>query len=119
MFVFSIDQAKALGRRDTPLIIYGTASWYGVHWQNRKMADGNRFDALSMVAASRTLPFGTLLRVTNLSNNLSVVVVVEDRGPYVGSRIIDISLGAARCIKMVEQGIARVKIEILSSSGGF
>ena len=115
VFVFAHDQSSARVRRDVPLTLYGNASWYGAHWQGRKMADGHRFDARSMTAASKTLPFGTVLRVTNLSNNSSVLVTVEDRGPYVGSRIIDLSEGAARKIGLIEKGVARVKIEVFTN----
>jgi len=94
-------------------IIIGTASWYGYHWQHRPMANGRLFDALAMTAASPTLPLGTMVRVTSLENGSSVIVRIEDRGPYVGARVLDLSLGAARKLDMVEQGLARVKIEPL------
>lgn len=69
----------------------------------------------SLSAAHRELPLGTIIRVTHLSNGKSVVVKVNDRGPFVGDRILDLSLGAAKKLDMVKEGVARVKIEIVKS----
>jgi len=71
------------------------------------------FDNNKMTAAHRTLPFGTLVRVTNLKNNLSVIVVINDRGPFVEGRIIDLSYAAARQIDMINDGVVQVEIEVL------
>jgi rare lipoprotein A len=79
------------------------------------MADGSRFEALGITAASRTLPFGSRVRVTNLENGKSVVVTIRDRGPYFGGRMIDLSLGAARRLGMVKRGVVRVCVEPLPS----
>ncbi len=87
----------------------GEASWYGPGFQSRKTASGERFDTNEMTAAHKTLPFGTLLKVTNLENNLFAVVKVNDRGPYVRGRIIDLSKAAKNAIGM--SGTAQVKIE--------
>jgi len=87
----------------------GEASWYGPGFQSRKTASGERFDTNEMTAAHKTLPFGTLLKVTNLANNLFVVVKVNDRGPYVRGRIIDLSNAAKTAIGM--GGTAQVRIE--------
>jgi peptidoglycan lytic transglycosylase len=87
----------------------GEASWYGPGFHGRKTASGERFDTGELTAAHKTLPFGTLLKVTNLGNNLYVIVRVNDRGPYVRGRIIDLSRAAKEEIKM--GGTARVKIE--------
>lgn len=89
----------------------GVASYYGWREHGRVMADGHRFHALSTSAASRTLAFGTRLRVTNLANGRHAVVVVEDRGPYVRGRMIDVSLGTARVLGMERAGVARVRVE--------
>lgn len=87
------------------------ASWYGHEFARRRTASGVRFDPHAMTGAHRTLPLGTRLRVTNLSNGRSVMVTINDRGPYVGRRELDLSLGAARAIGMVQIGVARVMIE--------
>ena len=77
------------------------------------MANGCRFDPSRLTAASRTLPLGTSARVRNLSNGLSVVVSITDRGPYVRGRVIDLSLAAARALGAVQAGVVPVTIEIL------
>jgi rare lipoprotein A len=91
----------------------GEASYYGRELQGNRTASGERFNAEGFTAAHRTLPLGTKLRVTNLANGRSVIVRVNDRGPFVRSRLIDVSLGAAREINMVGSGRARVKLEVL------
>jgi len=87
----------------------GEASWYGPGFHGRKTANGERFDTYEMTAAHKTLPFGTLLKVTNLENNLYTVVRINDRGPYIRGRIIDLSRAAKDAIGM--GGTAQVKIE--------
>jgi peptidoglycan lytic transglycosylase len=91
----------------------GIASWYGIHWQGRKTASGVRFDVEKLTAAHRTLPLNTTVRVTNLLNGASVVVLVNDRGPYVGKRVIDLSEAAAKALNMVRKGLVPVRIEII------
>jgi rare lipoprotein A len=91
----------------------GIASWYGDHWQGRKTASGTRFDVKKLTAAHRTLPLNTRVRVTNLDNGKSVIVLVNDRGPYVDGRVIDLSTAAARRLGMVKKGLVPVKIEIV------
>ncbi|AFZ55771.1 septal ring lytic transglycosylase RlpA family protein [Anabaena cylindrica FACHB-243] len=91
----------------------GIASWYGYDWAGRKTANGERFNPDAMTAAHRSLPMGTQVRVTNTRNNRSVVVRINDRGPYIGGRIIDVSIGAARLLGMVGSGVAPVRIDIL------
>jgi rare lipoprotein A len=93
----------------------GVASWYGVPYHGRPAADGEIYDMEKLVAAHRTMPFNTWLRVTNLKNGLSVDVRVIDRGPFVGNRIIDLSKAAARQIQMLGPGTARVRIEVVSA----
>jgi len=92
----------------------GIASWYGVPFHGRRAADGEIFDMNSLVAAHRTLPFGSILRVTNLNNGKDVQVRVIDRGPFVGDRILDLARAAAQAIDMLGTGTARVRIELLS-----
>jgi rare lipoprotein A len=89
----------------------GLASWYGPPYANRKGADGTVYDQNAMTAAHRTLPMGSIVRVTNLANDQSVVVRITDRGPFVGDRIIDLSLAAAKATGVYRAGVARVRIE--------
>ncbi len=91
----------------------GRASYYGPGFQGKKTASGERFDMNALTAAHRRLPFGTRVRVTNLDNGKSVVVRINDRGPFKKSRVIDLSLAAARKIGMTATGTARVKLEVL------
>jgi rare lipoprotein A len=88
----------------------GEASYYGRELEGNRTASGERFDADALTAAHRTLPLGTKLRVTNEANGRSVVVRVNDRGPFVGRRVIDLSLAAAHKINMVRSGKARVTL---------
>lgn len=89
----------------------GVASWYGSHFQGRKTATGERFDMNTMTCAHRTLPMGTWLRVTNLKNRKTAFVRVNDRGPVVDSRIIDLSFAAAQSLGL--NGVGRVKLEAI------
>ncbi|MBD3315706.1 MAG: septal ring lytic transglycosylase RlpA family protein [Chitinivibrionales bacterium] len=91
----------------------GVASYYGPGFHGRQTANGERFDQYAATAAHRTLPFGTRVRVTNLNNGKSVVVRINDRGPFKRGRIIDLSVGAARQIDMIGPGTARVRLEVL------
>lgn len=96
----------------------GLASWYGRKYQGRPTASGEKFDMYAYTAAHKTLPFGTILMVTNLSNGKSVKVKVNDRGPYVEPRIIDLSYAAARDLDMLKSGEANVGIKILEMGDG-
>jgi rare lipoprotein A len=89
----------------------GLASWYGPPYTNRKAADGSVFDQNAMTAAHRTLPMGSLVRVTNLVTNQTAVVRITDRGPFVAGRILDLSLGAAKATGLYRLGVAKVRIE--------
>jgi rare lipoprotein A len=89
----------------------GLASFYGRAHDGNTTANGKSFDHRNFTAAHRTLPFGTLVRVTNLSNGRMVTVEVTDRGPHIKTRIIDISLAAARALHMQRKGVTRVKLE--------
>lgn len=91
----------------------GVASYYAAKFENHKTADGERFKSDGMTAAHRTLPLGTMVRVTNLENHRSVVVRINDRGPFARKRIIDLSPAAARAIGVRNQGLMHVKIEAL------
>jgi hypothetical protein len=104
--------APALSR--VPNAAEGIASWYGPGFEGRLTANGEVFDSSLLTAAHQTLPFDTLVRVTNLNNGLAVVVRINDRGPFVGGRIIDLSRAAAERIDMIGSGIAPVRLELLT-----
>jgi rare lipoprotein A (peptidoglycan hydrolase) len=89
----------------------GRASWYGPGFQGRETASGEVFDQNRLTAAHRRLPLGTRITVTNLENGKSVRVAVNDRGPYVHGRVLDLSKAAARRLGMVTDGVVRVRIE--------
>ena len=97
-------------------VVQGAASWYGPGFYGRTTANGERFRKGTLTAAHRTLPFGTQVRVTNLSNGRSVVVRINDRGPFKDHRVIDLAHGAASQLKMMQAGQVPVKLEILKSS---
>jgi rare lipoprotein A len=91
----------------------GVASWYGPGFHGRRTSNGERYDMDRLTAAHKTLPFGTLVEVRNLDNDRTVVVRINDRGPHVKRRIIDLSRAAAEAIDMVGPGTARVALKIL------
>jgi rare lipoprotein A len=91
----------------------GMASWYGPGFHGNLTANGERYNQYALTAASKTLPFGTRVRVTNLDNGRSVVVRVNDRGPYVGNRVIDLSMGAAQVLGTISSGVSSVRLEVL------
>jgi rare lipoprotein A len=95
---------------DTGTTLSGKASYY---WEPQALASGGRFNPNAYTAAHKTLPFGTKVRVTNQNNGESVVVVINDRGPYVGGRIIDLSKAAAHAISMQNSGVVPVKVAVL------
>jgi rare lipoprotein A len=94
----------------------GVASYYAAKFENRKTADGERFKADGMTAAHRTLPIGTMVRVTNLRNHRSVMVRINDRGPFSRKRIIDLSPAAARALGIHDQGVMRVRLDVMPGS---
>jgi rare lipoprotein A len=110
------DLADPVLRDSYEAIGQGEASYYGHELAGNRTASGERFNPNALTAAHRSLPLGTKLRVTNMANGRSVIVRINDRGPFVGRRIIDMSLGAAREIQMVRSGKAQVKLEILRST---
>jgi rare lipoprotein A len=91
----------------------GRASWYGSDFEGRLTADGETFVKDQMTAAHRQLPFNTIVRVTNLSNGISVEVRINDRGPHGGGRIIDVSEAAADILQMKKAGVIPVEIEVI------
>lgn len=99
-----------------PFTQTGTASWYGNEFKGHKTANGERYNPDSFTAAHRKLPFGTMVRVTNLRNSKCVVVRINNRGPYIRGRIIDVSRAAAAKLEMFRAGVVRVRIEEVSRS---
>ena len=95
----------------------GLASYYAKRYHGRRTANGERFDVAKLTAAHRTLPFGTRVRVTNQRNGKSVVVRVNDRGPFVAGRVIDLSPAAARKLDMMDAGLVPVRLELLDAPG--
>jgi rare lipoprotein A len=93
----------------------GVASWYGHPYHGRVAASGETYDMEQLTAAHRTLPFGTLVRVVNLDNSKTVDVRINDSGPFVDDRVIDVSHAAARSIDLIGPGTARVRLEVLQS----
>jgi len=91
----------------------GVASWYGDEWQGRITASGKPFDVRKLIAAHRTLPLNSRVRVTNLETGRSVEVTIIDRGPYAEGRVIDLSKAAAMKLGMVKEGLAPVRIQSL------
>ena len=94
----------------------GVASWYGGIFHGRRAADGSVYDKNKFTAAHKSLPFGTIVKVTNLNNGRNCVVKITDRGPFVKGRIIDLSRVAATEIGMLSKGVAKVKLEIVGKS---
>ena len=109
-FRFRSQEPQILITRQT---YYGKASWYGPKFHGRLTANGEIFNSYGLTAAHRSLPFGTKVRVTNLRNGRSVIVRINDRGPFIKGRIIDLSAGAAQKLNMVGNGVANVQIDIL------
>lgn len=96
----------------------GKASFYADKFEGRPTASGEKYKHNKLTAAHKSLPFGTVIRVTNLKNNLSVEVTVNDRGPYVEGRIVDLSKSAAEKLEFVNIGLADVKIEVVDAGSG-
>ena len=101
-----------------PSILTGVASWYGEEFAGRTTANGEIFDPGQLTAAHRTLPFGTVLDVTNPKTKQTVRVRVNDRGPYIGGRVIDLSYAAAQKIGLIEPGIGNVQIAVVRVGSG-
>ncbi len=91
----------------------GIASWYGSNFHGGPTASGETYDMYEMTAAHRELPFDTIVRVTRLDTNRSVVVRINNRGPFTGGRVIDLSMKAAKRLHMKEQGLCRVRVEVV------
>jgi rare lipoprotein A len=94
-----------------------TASWYGPRFNGKLTANGEVFDQSAYTAAHKDLKFGTLLKLTNLRNNKSIVVRINDRGPFISGRQLDLSKAAALSLGMVERGVVKLKVEQISLKG--
>ncbi|MBA4406741.1 septal ring lytic transglycosylase RlpA family lipoprotein [bacterium] len=88
-----------------------TASWYGPRFHGKTTANGEQYNQLALTAAHKFLPFGTILQVTNLRNGKNVIVRINDRGPYVEGRDLDLSKGTALALGMINRGVIKVKVE--------
>ena len=93
----------------------GMASWYGPNYNKKRGADGNVYDQDGMTAAHRTLPLGSIVRVTNLKNGIKTTLRITDRGPFVTDRMIDLSIGAAKALQIWPHGTSQVRVELISS----
>ena len=99
-----------------PLLVEtGIASWYGPPYHNRRASNGEIYDMHAMTAAHRTLPLGSIVRVTNIENGDSAVVRITDRGPFIEGRIVDLSQAAAKKVGLVQKGTGQVRIEVLQT----
>jgi rare lipoprotein A len=110
---------RGKGKNVPPAVVgwteQGNASWYGNPFNGRRSSNGEVYDMYKLTAAHRTLPFETMVRVTNLSNGKSIVVRITDRGPFVDNRVIDLSLAAARELESVGPGVVPVRLEVLGN----
>jgi rare lipoprotein A len=118
---FLLSCSPRSARRPAGKVVFrqeGIASWYGGKFHGRRTASGERYNMYGISAAHRTLPLGTVVRVTHQANGRKLTVRINDRGPFVEGRIIDLSLGAARKLDMVNEGIARVTLEAYGPEDG-
>ena len=110
------DGRKTSPKRTAKHALNGTASWYGPGFHGKKTASGEIYDQTKLTAAHKTLPLGTKARVTNLDNGSAVEVEINDRGPFVDGRIIDLSRAAAGALGFIESGTAPVRVELIGDS---
>jgi len=105
--------SDGISSKGGPSVYYGKASWYGERFHGRRTASGEIFNMYGLTAAHKTLPFDTMVRVTNLMNHRQVIVRINDRGPYVKNRDLDLSYAAAREIDMLRTGVIPVRLEVI------
>ena len=110
---YSINGIKYIPKEDPNYFEEGIASWYGPKFDGRLTANGEIFDQYAVTAAHRTLPIPSLVKVTNLENNRNIVLRINDRGPFVGDRIIDLSYKSAQMLGIIEKGTGKVRVEII------
>jgi rare lipoprotein A len=113
LFILTVGFSATLAQTQT-----GKASFYADKFEGRPTASGEKYKHSKLTAAHKTLPFGTKVRVTNTANNQTVEVVINDRGPYVDDRIIDLSKSAAEQLGFINQGLAEVKLDVLDAGDG-
>lgn len=113
-----LQRQKNSGESAHKKVIRGQASWYGPGFHGRKTASGEIFDQGKLTAAHKTIPLGTKAKVTNLQNGNTVEVEINDRGPYIGQREIDVSHAAANALGFVKSGLTLVRIELLPEESG-
>jgi len=111
LFIFSLGTSFAQIQK-------GTASYYADKFEGKQTASGEKYKHKKLTAAHKTLPFGTIVKVTNLGNKESVEVRINDRGPFVEARVIDLSRSAAEKLKFINQGLAEVQIEVIDAGEG-
>ncbi len=113
------DEAITADRSVVQYLEMGTmkASWYGPGFNGQKTANGEKYDQMSFTAAHKSLKFGTLLKITNLRNKKTVVVRINDRGPYIDGRDLDLSKASALALGMVKRGVAKIKVEEIQIAG--
>lgn len=116
--LINLGRVAPIRRFQTPPV-FGVASWYGEKFQGKETASGQVYDINGLTAASLKLPFGTKINVKNLKNNKSVVLTINDRGPYVKGRMLDLSKEAARRLGFKEAGLAHVEAQVLSYPQGY
>ena len=103
---------------ETKPVATGKASWYGPGFHGKKTASGEIFDDAKLTAAHKTLPMGSKAKVTNLKNGKSVKVEINDRGPYVADRVIDLSQAAAHALGMIDRGVVPVRVDLIAEETG-
>jgi rare lipoprotein A len=112
------EQSRKITTGKILLTLEGVISYYAHDFHGKQTSNGETFDMHDLTAAHRTFPFGTRVRVTNLENNKTVIVRVNDRGPFKEGRIMDVSLGAAKEIDLILNGTARARLEVLEWGNG-
>ena len=115
MLLFST--IKPIETLQADFIQKGKASFYASKFTGRKTSCGERVDASAFEAAHRTLPFNTMVEITNLANNRSIIVRINDRGPFSKGRILDVTHAAAKALGMIQRGVANVKIRVVGRNG--
>jgi rare lipoprotein A (peptidoglycan hydrolase) len=110
---YSINGIKYIPKEDPNYFEEGIASWYGPKFDGKLTANGEIFDQYAVTAAHKTLPIPSLVKVTNLENNRNIVLRINDRGPFVGNRIIDLSYKSAQLLGIIEKGTGKVRVEII------
>jgi rare lipoprotein A len=107
------------GPEERPYSQIGEASFYARFFSGETTANGEVYDPTSMTAAHRHLPFGTVVEVKNLTNDKAVQVIINDRGPFVGEQIVDLSRAAADSLEIVEEGVVMVELEVVKAAEGY